>query len=288
MKTPKAINSPTRPELPKVRILIAVVTRRGGTGYFWNLRQNHLALGQDAVAYGCGVDHAVVDGDFIHEQRNQCCKFAIEGNFTHIFFIDDDTAGTAGTLPKLLQLMQSRQCDITCGVTPIFRDGRLFANCVPAKLAESVGSIFLPLWPEGTFEVSRTGMACTLITVDLLKRMPAGGWFRRTLDMDPAQKCPIGEDVDFCIRARQEFGAHIWVDCSIQCSHYKWTDFKWIAPPNPEGPTYLFDEFTIRPGHLFAAFPFGPPDESNRIVIPAGVVATEPTPPAGTPVEDAK
>ena len=158
-------------------------------------------------------------GSLVYDSRNQLTEIARASECEYIFFIDSDMTFKGDVLKKLLEDAENEDLDIVTGLcftrkppirTAIFKkceysvdkDGQLFPDAIN----------YMDYPRDSLFPVAACGMACCLIKMscvdDVLKHYglpfaPAQGW---------------GEDLSFCIRAR-ELGKKIYCDSRIKIGH---------------------------------------------------------------------
>lgn len=202
-------------------------------------------------------------GEPVETARNKLVEVALQGDATHVWFIDDDTLvpgdiehpahkRRTNALCALLDL----DADIATGVTPILRNGiQLRANVVRAGgfvPGATFEQRFPRLWPVGIFPVNGCGMSCALIKAGVFKRLEKepgfvkSRWFRGGNDR-PAD---TGEDLDFCIRARN-CGLSLMCDAAIRCGHIKWNNLADLAQFNPDATEVESSGITIKPASAF-------------------------------------
>lgn len=137
--------------------------------------------------------------------RNRIVKDALEGGFTHLFFLDQDVIVPPGTINKLLAHKK-----------PVV--GALYYQKI-APHAPNAGSQN----PDGTWQplsnrqrnvelqrVDVIGMGATLIDLDVCRKLGEDGWFNMNGE--------TGEDIMFCERVRKA-GFSLWVDTTIDAYH---------------------------------------------------------------------
>ncbi len=136
--------------------------------------------------------------------RIKLCKKAVEKDFTHILFLDDDMKFPMHTL--LMFLKHEKEL--------------IAANCArkelpPRSTAKDFDDAGSCVWTRrrstGLQKVKSVGTAVMLIKTDLLKRLPQP-WFAEVYN--PETETSTGEDVFFCNLAR-EHGADVWIDHDI-------------------------------------------------------------------------
>lgn len=141
------------------------------------------------------------------QARNVAAKAAVDEGAEWLWFIDSDADFPVDALARLKACNADIACaDMWSRSWPSFRtvlrygepgpDGRVKASPVPGS-------------PAGIEDVDLCGMHCTLIRVDLLKRMKQP-WF---------VSGEHGEDMAFCVKAK-ELGATIRCDFGMVSGHW--------------------------------------------------------------------
>lgn len=161
----------------------------------------------------------------IDRMRNQTAKFALEGEFDYLMFVDDDVSIPPDSLTKLLAC----DADIAAGWTII--RGYPFENMFFRHVNGDRNT--LENYPTKEFEkgsvvpCDAVGFSCVLIKTSLLRKVPPPWFVTGTANT---------EDIYFCMKARHLFpDTKIVVDTSIETSHVLGPEF--IGPDNVENYT---------------------------------------------------
>ncbi len=156
----------------------------------------------------------------IDRMRNQTAKFALEGEFDYLMFVDDDVSIPTDALKKLLA------CDADIAAAWTIIRGYPFQNMFFRHVGGDKNT--LENYPTSDFEPGTVvpcdaiGFSCVLIKTSLLKKVPPPWFVTGTSNT---------EDIYFCMKARHLFPeTSIVVDTSIQTSHAIGTEF--IGPDN--------------------------------------------------------
>lgn len=157
------------------------------------------------------ADVVHMSGSLVYAARNDFVKQAIEGDYTHLLFIDSDMVFNADALNVLLY----HDKDIISG--SIFSRVAPYKPCFYEKLRlGEPGEIICEHVKElqdGVQEVEGVGTAFLLIRTNVLKRIIA------KCNVYPFQPLhSYGEDLSFCIRARQQ-GYKVYVDNDLTIGH---------------------------------------------------------------------
>lgn len=142
---------------------------------------------------GCDVAH----------NRNNLAQMALDGNYSHILFIDTDMIFA----PDTLQRMLAHDKDI---IACAYNKRRFPLESVVSPLDTSKVNHSLP---SELFKAHSAGLGMMLIKVDVLTKM-AYPFF----DFTYRDTKRIGEDVYFCEKAR-ELGYDVWIDPTIPVNH---------------------------------------------------------------------
>lgn len=154
--------------------------------------------------------------------RNAAVSAFMGGAWSHLLFIDDDVIAPPDALTRMLAL----DSDIAVGVVPIVGGESIVGN-VWRKENASDGQFwsgYVQLWPTGVFECDMAGTGCMLIKRHVFDRI-GYPWFRWM--EDPGSRRMVGEDLDFCQRAKN-VGLRIVCDGAVRCGHEKRVDLRWI------------------------------------------------------------
>lgn len=154
----------------------------------------------------------------IYDSRNKLAGYAIEMEADYILWLDSDMVFPADTLERMMKVLdEHEEIDILSGL--YFRRGYPFSPVLFKKLEinEKNECIFedYDSIPKQLCEVAGCGFGCVLMRADCLLDMASkqdeiGMWF--------SPMGNVGEDVAFCIRAR-EMGYKIYCDPDISLGH---------------------------------------------------------------------
>jgi len=152
-----------------------------------------------------GIAHHVeiTAGTLVYLARNSLACKAINENFTHLLFLDSDMVFHETIVEDLLFCDK----DFVCGAFQSRRppySSCIFTNLKPVERVKEYGM--------EPFQVAGCGMACTIISTEILKKVQSkyGACFQPTPD--------FGEDLAFCWRAKQA-GAEIWCEPTARVGH---------------------------------------------------------------------
>lgn len=152
-----------------------------------------------------GIAHHVeiMAGTLVYLARNSLACKAINENFTHLLFIDSDMVFHENIVEDLLFCGK----DFVCGAFQSRRppySSCVFTSLKPVERVKEYGM--------EPFQVAGCGMACTIISTEVLKQVQCkyGACFQPTPD--------FGEDLAFCWRAKQ-VGAEIWCEPTARVGH---------------------------------------------------------------------
>lgn len=153
-------------------------------------------------------------GSLVYDARNKLAEQAIKMGADLVFWLDSDMIFEPSTLVDMVKTLTDNDLDFLTGIyyrrrepfTPVIFDKTEFdgTKCETSEFSEI---------PEGLFEVGSCGFGCVLLRTEMLLDVLAkfGNMF--------APINSIGEDVAFCIRAR-ECGYKLIADPSIMLGHY--------------------------------------------------------------------
>lgn len=154
-------------------------------------------------------------GSLIYTSRNDLATLAIQNEFDYVLWLDSDMQFKPDTLIRLMDTMQKNDLDIVTGLyfrrvapySPVLFDKLELTDTKDALDFSEFKEI-----PKEIFEVGGCGFGCVLMKTDVFFDVQAkfGNMF--------APMGNNGEDVAFCIRAR-ECGFKIWCDPSVICGH---------------------------------------------------------------------
>lgn len=156
-----------------------------------------------------GTEILHVPLSLVYVARDMIIDYAINNNFTHVMFIDSDMVFQSDLLTSLLK----HNKDIISALA--FQRKPPYNPCLykELKIGEAGENIANPWkdYPNGLTEVGGCGMACCLIKVDVFKKIR-----EKSQCFFPIRG--MGEDLAFCIRARQA-GYKIFADTSLKVGH---------------------------------------------------------------------
>lgn len=156
---------------------------------------------------------AMKSGSLIYTSRNSLAMMAIQMDADYVFWLDSDMVFKSDTLVRMMDTLKKNDLDILTGL--YFRRVPPYSPVLFDKLEQN-GEITefseFNKVPDELFEVGGCGFGCVLMKTDVFFDVQSkfGNMF--------APRGNNGEDVAFCIRAR-ECGYKIYCDPSIVCGH---------------------------------------------------------------------
>src|SRR6266853_2249137 len=161
----------------------------------------------------------IVKGRQVADARNEIAKEAIAKDAKYLFFIGDDTVCPPHTLRQLIYRMENiPNIGVVGGVYCSKSDPP-----APLVFKENGAGSFWD-WKVGEFfEVSGLGMDCTLLRVEIFKKLKEP-WFK-TVDTDNYldavnQAETWTEDLYFLKKVKEETDYKIYCDASVICEHH--------------------------------------------------------------------
>lgn len=155
----------------------------------------------------------------VYAAREQAAKYLLESGCDSLLFIDSDMVVPMDLVPRLIEADK----DIVSGLA--FKRVPGYEPCI-FKKCDREGTEFYLDYPKGLIEVQGVGMACTLIKRKVFEILQTPYFF-------PMPN--IGEDLAFCVRAR-EAGYKIYCDTNLICGHvgnFVVTEEFYRRPKNP-------------------------------------------------------
>lgn len=147
--------------------------------------------------------------------RNVACMRALEGGFSHLFFLDSDVIPPPDAVLKLLAHDKPVISGMYCRRSP--------PHGVPVMIKDGVW--VTQFEKDSVIEVDYVGAGCLLIRRDVLERLPpireGKHWFSWQVDLNgivsPGEN--LSEDFAFNLQCRKTLGIPTLVDTSIKCLH---------------------------------------------------------------------
>lgn len=156
-----------------------------------------------------GVDYevAIESGTLVYMARDRLAGKAVNHGFSHVLWLDSDMVFE----PEIVEDLQFSGHDFVTGIAHGRR--KPFVSC----LFKNIDLNHLELWqlkdyPADTFEVAGCGMACCLISTEIIKAV----MIRYGTAFTPFQQ--YGEDISFCKRAR-DLGFKIYAEPTVRLGH---------------------------------------------------------------------
>ena len=165
------------------------------------------------------VQFQISCSSLIYDARNGLVKRAIEGGFDRILWLDSDMDFD----PDLMERLSADMADGREYVTALFFKRKAPVKpCIYSELAYMRNpdngnltpiAVCLEDYPQDQlFEIAASGMAATMMTVDLARRV------QEKFGQPFSPQLGFGEDLSFCGRAKQ-VGARMWCDSRIKVGH---------------------------------------------------------------------
>jgi len=172
-----------------------------------------------ARSKGIDIDMLPIGLSLVYIARETAAKTFLEGNYDALLFVDSDMVCPVDLLVRLVEADK----DIVSGLA--FKRSPPYDPCIFSK-CERGDTQFWHNYPKGLIEIQGVGMACTLIKRKVFEAVPQPWFFPEP---------NIGEDLAFCIRAR-EAGYKIYCDTNLICGHvgnFVVTEEFYRRPKNP-------------------------------------------------------
>lgn len=160
-----------------------------------------------------------------HIARNEIMDKFLKTDMDYLLFIDSDMIWEPDSLELAYELIQNSHVDIVTGIyytknephLPVIKKLDLKAGCYDNY--ES--------WGNRPFEVDGAGMGFMLISRQVIESMkqPLCEW-----------KGGFAEDLNFCLKAKKDFGFKIWAHPGIKLGHVSKTtitNFHWMKQHKP-------------------------------------------------------
>lgn len=165
------------------------------------------------------VQFQISCSSLIYDARNGLVKLAIEGGFDRILWLDSDMDFDPDLMERLSADMDEGREYVTA---LFFKRKAPVKPCIYSELAYMRNpdngnltpiAVCLEDYPQDQlFEVAASGMAATMMTVDLARRV------QEKFGQPFSPQLGFGEDLSFCGRAKQ-VGARMWCDSRIKVGH---------------------------------------------------------------------
>lgn len=159
-------------------------------------------LDEDEIDYQL----AYQGGTLVYVGRDKLAKRAIEGNFSHVLWLDSDMIFTEDLLDDL---MYSGKPFVT-GIAHGRRAPHV--SCIFNKIYPSIDRWEGHDYPSGAFKIAGCGFACVLIKTEIIKAV----YEKNGTAFFPTRE--LGEDLAFCKRAT-DLGFEIWAEPSVWLGH---------------------------------------------------------------------
>jgi cellulose synthase/poly-beta-1,6-N-acetylglucosamine synthase-like glycosyltransferase len=172
-----------------------------------------------ARSKGIKIDMLPIGLSLVYIARETAANTFLDGDYDALLFIDSDMKVPVDLLAKLVKADK----DIVSGLA--FKRFPPYEPCI-FKKCDREGTEFWLDYPKGLIEIQGVGMACTLIKRKVFETVPKPWFFPEP---------NIGEDLSFCIRAR-EAGYKIYCDTNLICGHvgnFVVTEEFYRRPKNP-------------------------------------------------------
>ena len=166
-----------------------------------------LRLTQKLTADGVDYEVAIESGTLVYMARDRLAGKAVNQKFSHVLWLDSDMVFE----PEIVEDLQFCGKDFVTGIAHGRR--KPFTSC----LFKNIDLNHLELWqlkdyPAEAFEVAGCGMACCLMSTEVIKQVMinCGTAFNPIMQ--------YGEDISFCKRAH-DLGFKIYAEPAVRLGH---------------------------------------------------------------------
>jgi len=133
-----------------------------------NAHVNHVDCAVEWTKWGLDFNWTVIGRTFVQFARTQLCQVAVDGNFTHIFWVDDDAVIKPDFLPRFL----SHGKDVVIAPYPLrkmpHQIGVLKSRTGDYHDHQSYDNLTLEDMDQGLIEIDGGGTHCMLMSVESL------------------------------------------------------------------------------------------------------------------------
>lgn len=166
-----------------------------------------LKLCQHLQREGINYHTEILSGTLVYLARNKLASKATCEGYTHLLFLDSDMVFDESIVETLAFCGKDFVCGAFQGRRPPY--GKcVYSSLKPLTKVEN--------WGMEPFRVKGCGMACTMISTEILKDVQAHyGTCFSPMMIDGTK---YGEDLAFCVRAN-DIGAEIWCEPTARCGH---------------------------------------------------------------------
>lgn len=151
---------------------------------------------------GVSVDMLPIGLSLVYTAREEAVKAFLQGQYDALLFVDSDMVVPVDLLTRLIE----HDKDIVSALA--FKRTPGYEPCIFKVCNEQDAKFYLD-YPKGLTEIEGVGMACTLIKRKVFETVPQPWFFPHKI---------LGEDLSFCVRARQA-GFKIYCDTELICGH---------------------------------------------------------------------
>jgi GT2 family glycosyltransferase len=151
---------------------------------------------------GVSVDMLPIGLSLVYTAREEAAKTFLQGAYDSLLFVDSDMVVPVDLLTRLIE----HDKDIISALA--FKRTPGYEPCI-FKVCNELDAQFYLDYPKGLTEIEGVGMACTLIKRKVFETVPQPWFFPHKV---------LGEDLSFCVRARQS-GFKIYCDTELICGH---------------------------------------------------------------------
>lgn len=150
--------------------------------------------------------------------RNEAVHHCLRGNYSHLWFIDDDVYVPPDALVELLAMGQA----VAAGVYPSIKIDNVGDLKAQTYIVAGKNGKWFRHWFSGVRQVDVVGAGCLLIerSVFAAVKFP---WFRWPEGIVDGEHIRKSDDLDFCERCIAA-GIEIWANGDVRCGHCKTVD----------------------------------------------------------------
>lgn len=164
------------------------------------------ALERKLAKDGTDFDDEIIGGTLVYWARNRIARRAIDGEYTHVLWLDSDMTFTPDIVDDLMWCGEEMVCGAFVSRKPPY------GPCVYTSIEDPGDMKKVENFGTEPFRVDGCGFAAVLTSVDLLKDV----WERFDTCFQPMSK--YGEDLAFCQRVKA-LGREIWCEPTVRPGH---------------------------------------------------------------------